>query len=280
MESADEPADFAGPSKSSGYLYVYPASSRHETRMLVSLTICTSLTFSDGIDKLRVQLACRGGCDSSTDTRPLEFNGDAAGATRLTDTCWSDAAAEDFPSSAAAEPFTGTWLPRLQDRGEIFPYLAEQGVGRPGSAPRLALRVRTKSNADATSTGQLLSFRATMCFARYPSSPPSPPTPPSPPLVPPPPPPPPTVPPPPSSPTSPLSPLPYPSPPLVPRPSAPPPRADVLFNIAGLEVTMLHLSVFGGSALLALACATTLHLSNRARVASSTGIRVSRGWRL
>ena len=142
---------------------------------------------------------------------------------------------DEFPTDTRAAPFSGTWLPRSPDRGEVDAMVA-QGLGRPDSAPKMSLSVQTTSSAPADASGTLSAFRLVICFAPAPQSPPSPPQPPSPsppPLRPPSPPsltppyspsPPPPLPPPTSPSPPPPSPLlpPFPSLPLPSRPSPPP----------------------------------------------------------
>ena len=61
------------------------AGSGWETRAPVSpahvvSTVCTSLSFSDGLDKLQVEVQCRGGCDAYAGPRLLHQPGELAGA--------------------------------------------------------------------------------------------------------------------------------------------------------------------------------------------------------
>ena len=174
-----------------------------------SLTVCLSVWYTGGVDRLNLQF--RNWLEGATiTTYPLKFSSSPFPlsdglATNMTDACFSDGANASFPSSATAEPFSGTWLPRSADAGDLTELVAAQGLGATGTSHRSGLAVYSDPTSAADSTGMLLSFSLSLCFAPHPP-PSSPPQPPAPPFAPPPPPS-----------------LPPPSPPPTPPPSQPPP---------------------------------------------------------
>ena len=174
MPSSSAPvATRSGGSNNSDWLRLYAVTGRGEEVVVTRVKVCVTLSFTDGIDKVRLRLT---GCDNNRcyTIFPLHYPKLPTGAaTVLDDACFSDGALEAFPTDAAAAPFTGSWLPSV---GRLDAMVA-QGLGSPGSAPLLQLRVDISPEANPSATGVFSMFRMVLCFA--------PPPPPSPPLAPP-----------------------------------------------------------------------------------------------
>ena len=142
-----------------------------------SLTVCVSAWFTGGIDKLQVQFrSWLEGEVGSKSVNPLSYAAlSGATATNLSHACFSDGASAPFPTDASAEPFTGTWLPRSQESGELAGLIG-LGLGETGTSKRHALGLYTHGSAANNSVGELQAFSLSICFAPHPppSSPPSP----------------------------------------------------------------------------------------------------------
>tara|TARA_B110001452_G_scaffold201283_1_gene171345 strand:- start:171 stop:1736 length:1566 start_codon:yes stop_codon:yes gene_type:complete len=195
--TSDDPAKpLAPPTQHSNSLNIYAWTGRGEEFMVVpsSITVCVSLWHSDGIDKLslraRMNQESGGYLDVPGETGDISLELFEAlplteNATNLTDACFSDGATASFPSSG--QPFTGLWQvgagsawnsQSLSDWATFG-----SGLGAPNTAYRTQVWAKTSGAAAANSTGQLLSFTLSMCYA--PNPPPSPPSPPPSPLPPP-----------------------------------------------------------------------------------------------
>ena len=114
MPSTSTPvATRSGSNRYSEWLSLYAVTGRGNKEMVTSVTVCATLSFSDGIDKIRLRLT--GSLDSYITPFPLSYPhlSPAGAATVLADACFSDGALEAFPTAAAAAPFSGTWLPSV-----------------------------------------------------------------------------------------------------------------------------------------------------------------------
>ena len=132
MPSSSAPvATRSGGSNDSDWLRLYAVTGRGEEVVVTSVRVCVTLSFTDGIDKVRLRLT---GCDNNRcyTIIPLYYPklNPTGAATLLDDACFSDGALEAFPTAAAAAPFTGSWLPSV---GRLDAMVA-QGLGSPRAA--------------------------------------------------------------------------------------------------------------------------------------------------
>jgi hypothetical protein len=148
-----------------------------------SVKVCVSLYHSDGLSGvLTLQIVYQNG--GPHHLNPL-LSSRGGLATNLTDVCFEDSAAEMLPTSAAAEPFTGSWRPQA-DRLQA---LVDAGLGRVAGHVQLGVWVNPNyAWASEDPKGWLVDFSVALCFApppevaSPPDVPPSLPTPPAAPL--------------------------------------------------------------------------------------------------
>ena len=101
-----------------------------------NITVCFTASFSDGIERLRVQLRRKGASYLSEELMDRPAGNTA---TQMINTCFSDGH-PSFPTDAAEAPFTSTYGAEVQ----MAPYIDDDSCGFTGCVRSAARRSGTR----------------------------------------------------------------------------------------------------------------------------------------
>ena len=97
MSSSSAPVAIQGSDDTSEWMNLYAVTGRSDDQMVTSVKVCASVSFSGGIQNIKLRL--RGYLDSTSTTKPLHSPSlSGATVTQLTNACFSDGAHDTFPT--------------------------------------------------------------------------------------------------------------------------------------------------------------------------------------